>query len=261
MYISSWAVLVALGAGSIVVAQTLPSSVLQTTSGTGFTGAPYSAKETTVEVKTAANGARYTNTYVTLLWRDAEGRTRQEHLEKSPSGIDIRSVIITDPVDGVYLKWSFGDDSMKKVMTIWPLPARQRVTSPPPGQSSLSLDTAPNSPPASGPRSCGSGCTWETEKLASQQINGVYAEGTRTTRTFKAGTTENGRDLVVSVVSELWVSPDLGIIVRHINDDPRTGRVATDVTDIVRSDPDPALFTAPEGYEVRDMRQRSAPQQ
>ena len=257
MRIASSTLLAALFAGCLATAQSLQSQVLQTTSGTGFRGAPYSARETTVDMKTTADGTRYTNTYVNLLWRDAEGRTRQEHLEKSRSGADIHSVVITDPVAGVYLKWSFGDESMQKVMTIWPLPARQRVTAPPPDQSNAAAHS-PDALSKSEPRPCGAGCTIQTERLAAQEINGIYAEGRRTTRSFKAGTAENGQDLVVTVVNEIWISPELGIIVRHITDDSRTGRNATEVTEIVRGDPDPALFTAPDGYRWRDMRSGSA---
>ena len=257
MRIASIAILTSFLFGAACSGQTLPASPLQTTSGTGFTGAPYSGKETSVDVKTAADGTRYTNTYVMYLWRDAEGRTRQERPEKSPSGIDIHSVIITDPVGGVYLKWSYGDESMPKVMTIWPLAERQQVRAPAANQYAYA--TAPQyTPSSSAPRSCGNGCTVETDRLSLQPINGIRAFGTRTTRTFKAGTAENGQDLVVTVANEVWLSPDLAIIVCHINEDPRTGRAETDVTDIVPGDPDPSLFAAPEGYEVRDMRSRAA---
>jgi hypothetical protein len=55
------------------------------------------------------------------------------------------------------------------------------------------------------------------------------------------------------VTSETWTSPDLKITVRQITDDPRSGKVTTELTNITRTDPDPALFQAPEGYTVRDM--------
>jgi hypothetical protein len=255
--IASIAILTSFLLGAACPSQPPPSSPLQTTSGTGFTGAPYSGTETTVDIKTAADGTRYSNTNVMYLWRDAEGRTRQEHLEKSPSGIEIHSVIITDPIAGVYLKWSYGDESMPKVMTIQPLAERQRVRAPAANQYAYAT-TSQYAPSSGAPRSCGNGCTVETERLAPQAINGVNSFGTRTTRTFKAGTAENGQSLVVTVTNELWISPDLAIIVRHINDDGRTGQSETDVTDVERVDPDPSLFAAPEGYQVRDMRPRAA---
>jgi hypothetical protein len=91
---------------------------------------------------------------------------------------------------------------------------------------------------------------FQHETLAPQDINGVYAQGTRTTRTVRLEQ-ENG-DLFIKVVNELWISPDLKIIVRHFHEDPRTGSSVTDVADIVRGDPDPAMFQPPEGYEAID---------
>lgn len=50
--------------------------------GVGTTNAPYSAKQTVVRTQTAANGQKFTTTQVSLLWRDSEGRIRQEDLLK-----------------------------------------------------------------------------------------------------------------------------------------------------------------------------------
>jgi TonB family protein len=91
----------------------------------------------------------------------------------------------------------------------------------------------------------------KTEELPAGSIAGLYVTGVRTTTTIPAGTAGNERD--ITVTSETWTSPDLKITVRQITDDPRSGKVTTELTDITRTDPDPALFQAPEGYAVRDM--------
>jgi hypothetical protein len=241
MRIALWTVLLALNIGGIVCAQAPMPSPLQTTSGTGFTGVPYSGKEITSIVQTAANGVKNTSTSVTLLWRDNEGRTRQEHLQQTPSGAEYRSVVITDPVAGVYLKWTIADEPASHTVTIWPMPARQRVTAPPPAAA----------PTVSGQQRCGPECS--REALTPQMINGVYAEGTRTKRIVQTGAAGSNQSLMTT--NELWISPDLRIIVRHVMDNPLGGLTTTNVTDVVRSDPDPALFVAPEGYVVRDTRQ------
>jgi hypothetical protein len=36
------------------------------------------------------------------------------------------------------------------------------------------------------------------------------------------------------------------------DNDPRNGLQSTEVTDIVRTEPDPALFLPPEGYTIKD---------
>ncbi len=52
-------------------------------------------------------------------------------------------------------------------------------------------------------------------------LEGVMAEGTRTTTVIPAGQIGNDRDL--QIVSERWYSPDLKEWVLTKNSDPRTG--------------------------------------
>jgi hypothetical protein len=242
--VASWSIAVLLATAPVFFAQSTPQLIpLQTTSGKGFTGAPYSGKQTTVNEKILTDGTRTTETFVQLLWRDAEGRTRTEHIQHTDAGAEYRSVIITDPVGGVYLKWTIGLESAKKVTHIWPVTTAQRVTA---------------SPPASQPRTKQGDAPrpgFQSETLPAQQINGVDAEGTRWSRTIHMD--EESSHRVIEVTNENWVSPDLRIIVRHIHDDPRTGRDTTEVTDVVRGDPDPSLFQLPAGYQVVDHRQQN----
>jgi hypothetical protein len=79
----------------------LEQSPLPTTSGTGFAGAPCSAAQTTTIESSTANDHANSKSYVTLLWRDAAGRTHQEHIQQSPSSAEYRLIVITDPVAGV----------------------------------------------------------------------------------------------------------------------------------------------------------------
>jgi hypothetical protein len=234
------AVLLALA--PVCLAQSAPAALpLQTTSGTGFTGAPYSGKQTTIKTQTLTDGSTTTETSVELLWRDAGGRTRREIIHHTDSGEEYRSVIITDPVGGVYLKWTVGLPSARKSMHIWPVTPAQRVTAPPPAHQ----------PPANpGPTAAPPG--YEREILTPQEINGVYAEGSRWVRSIRL--TEESNKRAIEVSNELWISPDLRIIVRHLHDDPRSGKEDTEVTDVVRGDPDPSLFQPPQGYEVVDHR-------
>jgi hypothetical protein len=248
MRITSWSIAVLLALMPLSLAQA-PASFgqsgpLQTTSGTGFTGAPYSGKQTTVKTQTLTDGSTTTETHVELLWRDAEGRTRREIIQHTPSGVEYRSVIVTDPVTGLYLKWMIDYPSDKKLMHIWP--NAQHVTAPiPAGKPQANPGITPPMP------------GFQREALTPQEINGVFAEGTCITRTIQL--TEESSKRTIEVINELWISPDLKIIVRHVHEDPRSGKEATDVTDVVRGDPDPALFQAPAGYEVVDHRRQNSP--
>ncbi|HVV46398.1 MAG TPA: hypothetical protein VHC72_14395, partial [Bryobacteraceae bacterium] len=59
------------------------------------------------------------------------------------------------------------------------------------------------------------------ETLPSQLINGVLAQGTRTTETIPVG--KIGNDRVINVVSERWYSNDLQMLVKSTSSDPRFG--------------------------------------
>ena len=243
MRLASWSIAVLLTCASVSFAQSARQPIpLPTTSGTGFTSAPYSGKETTVKVQTLTDGTKTTTTSVEYIWRDAEGRTRRDLIRNDNSGAQYRSVIITDPVDGVYLKWEEGNPSVKQVVSIWPVARAQRVTAPP--------SSAPPTPP--NPAAMVSTPDYRREILTPQYINGVYSEGTRTVHSFRLEGESSNR--VIEVTNEMWISPDLRIIVRHLHDDPRAGTEVTNVTDVVRGDPDPSLFQAPEGYDVVDHR-------
>jgi hypothetical protein len=238
MHIASWSIAVLLTFAPVSPARQTPEPAPpQTTSGTGFTIAPYSGKETTVTVRMLTDGTTAKQTSVQLLWRDAEGRTRRELIQHTISGAEYRSIVVTDPVAEVYVKWEIGNPNARRVVSIWPITPALRATTPAP--SSSPGDAATVSRP-----------DFQKETLTPQYINGVYAEGTRTTRTVRLEEDNGGR--LIKVTNELWISPDLKIIVRHVMDDPRSGISTTDVTDVVRGDPDPALFQAPEGYAVVD---------
>ena len=92
----------------------------------------------------------------------------------------------------------------------------------------------------------------EVEKLGQETIDGVYAEGERVTTVIRAGTQGNDRD--ITVVTERWRSPDLGIEVLSKTTDPR-GDTTTEIKNLSRTEPDPALFQIPPDYKVQ------APQQ
>ena len=86
------------------------------------------------------------------------------------------------------------------------------------------------------------------EQLGSQNIEGVQADGTRTTTTIPAGAIGNERP--IDVVYERWYSNDLQLVVMSKNYDPRSGEQTYRLTNIVRSEPDPSLFTLPNGYRI-----------
>jgi hypothetical protein len=89
-----------------------------------------------------------------------------------------------------------------------------------------------------------------TESLGSKLIEGIKAEGTRTTTTIPAGAI--GNVLPIDIVSERWFSPELQMPVLITRNDPRSGETIYRLINIVRTEPADALFAIPSGYDIRD---------
>ena len=87
-----------------------------------------------------------------------------------------------------------------------------------------------------------------SEELGERDFEGVSATGTRTVTTIPAGTIGNERD--IEIVYERWYSKELELVVYSKQSDPRFGEQTYRLTNIVRSEPDPTLFTVPHGYRV-----------
>ncbi len=88
-----------------------------------------------------------------------------------------------------------------------------------------------------------------TESLGKQNIEGVEAEGTRTTVTFPAGAIGNERP--INIVSERWYSPELQIVVMTKHSDPRFGENSYRLTNINRGEPARTLFEVPSDYTLK----------
>lgn len=85
-----------------------------------------------------------------------------------------------------------------------------------------------------------------TEELGTRDFEGVSAEGTRRTTTIPAGAI--GNDRPIEIVYERWFSKELGLVVYSKNSDPRFGEQTYRLANLVRAEPDPALFSVPTEY-------------
>lgn len=85
-----------------------------------------------------------------------------------------------------------------------------------------------------------------TEELGTRDFEGVSAEGTRRTTTIPAGAI--GNDRAIEIVYERWFSKELGLVVYSKNSDPRFGEQTYRLANLVRTEPDPALFSVPTEY-------------
>lgn len=193
-------------------------------------GAPYAATAVSEIVQTLGNGAKITRKTTSLLYRDSEGRTRREQTFSNigpfaASGAAPRLTFINDPVAGVYYELDPGKRSARKI-TLRPGPAPM----PPPPSSSKA----------------------KKESLGTQTIEGVEAEGTRTTIVIPVG--EIGNDRELEIVSERWYAPALRIVVLSKHSDPRMGEHTYRLTNLNRSEPERTLFEVPSDYTVKEGR-------
>ena len=79
-------------------------------------------------------------------------------------------------------------------------------------------------------------------------VSGVEAHGTRRTTTIPAG--EVGNDQSLTATQESWQATSLGLVVRSVRDDPRTGKETLEPVSITLGEPDPSLFLPPKDYEL-----------
>ncbi|RSL19216.1 hypothetical protein EDE15_4870 [Edaphobacter aggregans] len=234
----------------------------------GFTNNPYTATKKTTIVQKLANGTTITLVNTTTEARDSQGRTMQQHSIQGPAGRETINTFVTDPIARTTTIWLSTSKQATRTYLLEP-----RRMQPPSGSSmgngSVSGNVSgigavePSSTAVLITGSLGSSAgiggytgdpnlrpTTQTEKLGGKSIAGVYTEGIRTTVTYPTGSFGNDRPIVV--LNERWTSPDLKIIVLTINDDPRSGTQTTEITDLNRAEPDPALFQVPEGYTIKD---------
>lgn len=208
--------------------------------------APYSAVQESSSVQTLADGTHIARKPMTeKIYRDSEGRTRTERAFcQGPGGTPDAMVIeIRDPVSG----YSYILDEQNK------LAHRFAIQVPHPSDSAV---RTANIVPAQTTRSAevssqeSARPTVTTESLGTQTMEGVLVEGKRTTRIIPEGL--EGNDRPITVVSEVWRSPELKIPVLIKTNDPRNGERTTRLTDIEVSNPILALFQPPADYKIMD---------
>ena len=241
----------------------------RTAGGAPVLGAPYSASITIQSVQTLGDGTRIEQTFSGSTARDSQGRTRQDaplpNLGNLSAANAPHLVFIQDPVSQNSYTLNLTDKTAQKMPTAGPGSAGPSVAGVAPAPGGPGGDKffiqmrAPAGPdPAALPPQIAiagfaggeDDAQASTENLGSQTMEGVQVNGTRTTRTIPAG--QMGNDRPISIVTEVWTSPDLKTVVYSKRSDPRTGEQTFRLTNIVRADPDPALFTVPSDFKVVD---------
>lgn len=202
--------------------------------------APYSADMVTETTQTLPDGNRIHQITTAHVYRDSEGRTRREPSLDSLNTLAPNShlpavIFINDPVAGVNYALSSRDHTATR--SSWMRP----------GGRANQAKSAGGPPPGGRGHFAGN---VKTESLGRQTIEGVPADGTRTTLTIPAG--QIGNEQPIQVVTESWYSPDLQAVVMRKQSDPRTGESAFHMANLSRAEPAAALFQVPADYKVND---------
>ena len=242
-------------------------------SAAGVTDAPYTAEAITEFTHALVDGNRISRRSSAQIARDGRGRYRREHQAMVVGPMAARRslalVTITDPATGIAVTIDHERQLATRMRTrrwagapgapppggpprpgsgLGHPPVRGTVTSVP--GSTLQWSAAAGSdvtmavPALPGAESGDR----RTVALEPQMIEGVRAEGTRTTVTIPAGAI--GNDLPIEIVSERWFSPELKAVVLSRRSDPRFGETVFRLASLVRGEPSADLFEIPAGYRI-----------
>jgi hypothetical protein len=271
-----------LAATSCAFAQEKGNVVYQTTGAAGAAsggfdkasgpvlGAPYSATITNESIQTLADGNRLVQTSTGTTVRDSQGRTRQDTVLPAIGNLSAANaphlIFIHDPVAQTSYTLNLTDKTAQK------MPAFSHFAVGTGGAAGATVtmrviegNGAPLPPPDAMPTTMtapGPGVFFERhlipgeqdqgniEDLGSQTMEGVLVNGERTTHTIPAG--QIGNDRPITIVTEIWTSPDLKTVVYSKRSDPRIGEQTFRLTNIVRSEPSPALFSVPADFKIVD---------
>jgi hypothetical protein len=240
--------------------------------GNPVTGAPYSATAVTETTQVLTDGNRIVNKTESLLARDSQGRTRRQETMNNIGTLPMngpKMAVIMDPVAKATYILDLNDQTAQVIKTPDGAPGSavfvtgsgagvgmgKQVAS---GVSTVNVqkrvmisDSAPGVEQRIWVDSSNDPSQVKTESLGTQVIEGVTAEGTRTTHTIPAGQIGNERPL--EITSEVWRSPELQMVIMSKRNDPRFGETVYRLSDIKRVEPDPSLFQVPAGFSAKSI--------
>lgn len=233
------------------------------------TGKPFIGTEERHSVHMLGDGTRIETTDTDKIYRDDQGRTRIER----DNG---KLVTIQDPVSGMTAELNTSSKTVSKSVVRATFQARPAVSaeaavSSPDEMKKRMAEMEATAGRVVITRSTGATAGGEAlqtkimaestiagkvagevqlktpkEELGTQMVNGVMAQGSRTTLVIPAG--QIGNDRAIRVVGEQWYSNDLQMMVKSSNSDPRFGDNTYQLTGVVQVSPDPSLFQIPADY-------------
>jgi hypothetical protein len=220
------------GAGFKIITESAPLAVAP------VRNAPFAAQAVTEFTQTLGDGNRIERRYESSVARDSRGRTRREEeialigpLAAANAGTPTLVTILDPDSKASYTL----DDDRRVAYRSLRAGSKKLVEL---GKLEQSLNKG-NAAEQVG-----------VQDLGVRTIEGVRAQGTRTTTTIPAGAIGNLQP--INIVSERWFSPELQMPVLVTRRDPRNGDTTYRLANIQRGEQPDALFTVPSWYEVVD---------
>ena len=249
-------------------------------------GSPYSALAVTESVQVLADGNRIVRKNSASVYRDSEGRTRRDQQvgnigPYAVAGDPAQTIFINDPVAKVNYILDPRSRTARKLSLTHVEGLRDKIEG---GARASTIQVRPAMAPeerqaveiaeadaaaasgearnksamkkdrvwvgSAGTTSAFTNKEPKVESLGKQMVEGVEAEGTRSTITIGAG--EMGNELPIYIVFERWYSPELQQLVMSKHTDPRFGESTYRLTNINRTEPARSLFEVPSDYTVKD---------
>src|SRR5947207_8447477 len=239
-------------------------------------GAPYSATITNESIQTLADGNRLIQKSTGTTARDSQGRTRQDTVLPAIGNLAATNaphlVFIHDPVAQTSYTLNLTEKTAHKMSALAP-PGDEGKPGMPGATFTMRVveGSGPGAPPPPPPDADVMPATMaaaeapvffekrvvtmeqnqgSTEDLGSQTMEGVLVNGVRTTHTIPEG--QIGNERPIKIVTEVWTSPELKTIVYSKRSDPRMGEQTFRLTNIVRAEPGPSLFTVAADFKIVD---------
>src|ERR1035437_3398786 len=241
--------------------------------------APFSAELVTIIERTAEGGAGFHRESQGRVARNSQGLTYFEMELASPTPAINKGtrITITDPAQHTITtldpqqKTAFVSGNYNGSNAAGILPPGGAVAVPPVGTATAKPTAAnpaiakPNpTEPALAPHAVFSGVSptaagqtnAKTEELGSKVIEGLTVTGVRTMRlnSWAVG----GDAKTFTSTTEVWTSPELGIVVLSETTDSMGTHQVTKLVDLARTEPAAALFQVPSGYTVKENTPRAA---
>ncbi|HWE86882.1 MAG TPA: hypothetical protein VG267_18195 [Terracidiphilus sp.] len=205
-------------------------------------GAPFDLKLGAEWSRAMANGGSFTLVNERRIVRDSRGRIYQERFTLVPKGGDLQPQMtvfqITDPDQHTWYNCA----PYNKVCDLRSYRLSTTMHFQP------QLETSGALPDGKGYR--------QDDDLGEGSQHGLGTHGYREVYSFNPGAMGNDKEMTIT--REFWFSPQLGINLSSLVDNPQTGKQIFTVKELSTSEPDPSMFEVPADYRVIDRRPAEA---